>query len=400
MDGPPVPDAGFVVQGGRFVRVGPAAELFGTERPPVTDLGPTVVLPGLINAHCHLDYTLMRGAILPSRSFSHWVARINALKGALSDDDYVRSIELGLAELVAHGTTTVLNIAAIPQVFSRLSAPPIRVHHFLELIDVRPRRWEDAYAFGAWLVFADPPSPQVVFGLSPHAPYTASPELYRLARDCGERFGLPLTTHVAESDEEWAMFADAAGPLHRFLSTLGRPMADCGGTTPLQALLNPSLVGPRTILVHLNRLNEADLAVLARPEWSGLTVVHCPKSHRFLHHHPFPLAALQACGLNVALGTDSLASNDSLNLFAEMRTLRRTFPGVTAEAALRMATVHGARALGREGELGRIAPGCLADAIAVPVPEESLASPYEIVLENRSRVPWMLVNGRPLPTSA
>jgi cytosine/adenosine deaminase-related metal-dependent hydrolase len=400
MIGEPITDAAFVVQGARFTEVGPAHEILRNFAGPVEDLGEVVVLPGLVNAHCHLDYTLMRGAILPSRSFSQWVSRINALKRVFSDDDYLRAHQKGFDELCRYGTTTVLDIAAIPQILPRRPTPVIRNYTFLELIDVRPRPWEDLYAFGSWSIF-EPGQPNANIGgsgLSPHAPYTASPELYRLARLGRTQLGLPTTTHVAESEEEFRMFAAGDGPLFDFLERLGRPMVDCGRTSPLQHLLRNGLVSPDAILVHLNYLDDKDFAVLSCPDWRGLTIVHCPKSHRFLHHGPFPLERLQAIGLNLALGTDSLASNDRLDLFAEMRMVRRAYPHLTAAHTLRMATVNGARALGLQHELGCIAPGFLADAIAVPCAER-LDSAYEVVLQNRCAVRWMLVNGRVLPTS-
>ncbi|MBV9492040.1 MAG: amidohydrolase family protein [Verrucomicrobia bacterium] len=397
LDGDPIHEAAFVVEENRFAAVGPVGAILDGYQDRVIDLGPTVVLPGLINAHCHLDYSLMRGAILPSRSFSHWVGRINALKGLFSDNDYVRATELGLAELQRHGTTTVLNVAAIPQILPRLTAPRLRTYMFLELIDVRPRPGDDDYAFGSWLIFEPEARPALGgFGLSPHAPYTASAPLYRLALECTQRFGWPLTTHVAESDEEFNMFTERRGPLFELLQKIGRPMDDCGGITPLRHLLQSGSVGPESILVHLNRVDQEDLDWLSRPEWQRLTVVHCPKSHRFLHHSRFPLEALRERGINVALGTDSLASNDSLNLFAEMRTVLRNYPLLSAEAVLRMATVDAARALGLEHELGSITPGYLADAIGLPCPTEMLDFPYELVLQNRSPVTWMLVNGRAL----
>ena len=117
----------------------------------VVDLKGDRMLPGLINAHCHLDYTLMRGAILPAKSFSRWVKRINALKRSLTDNDYLRATQLGFEELRKNGVTTVLNIVSTPQIFPLLAPPQIRAWFFLELIDVRPRPWIEEHVFGSWL---------------------------------------------------------------------------------------------------------------------------------------------------------------------------------------------------------------------------------------------------------
>ncbi len=394
MAGPPIRNGAFVVEGNRFIAVGAAADLLPSHAGPVVDLGRGVVLPGLINAHCHLEYSMMRGAILPSRNFSNWVRRINGLKREFSDDDYLRGIEFGLAELRKNGATSVFNILAAPQVLPRLRRPPIRTWHFLELIDVRPRPWTDDYAFGFWSCFNQPADDLQAYGLSPHAPYTASTDLFHVARQFSTRFGLPCTVHVAESQEEYAMFTSAKGALFEFLRNLGRPMDDCGLASPFRRLAQEELVNQRSILVHMNELDEEDFTWLKRPEWKDLPVVHCPKSHRFLHHRMFPLERLRQIGIRVSLGTDSLASNDSLDLFSEMRVCRRNYPSLTPEDLLMMCTLHPARAIGMEHCLGRIAPGYLADAILVPATTEDVKrNVYETVIENRQPIPWMMVNG-------
>ena len=113
------------------------------------------------------------------------------------------------------------------------------------------------------------------------------------------RLNLPITTHVAESSEEYAMFAESSGELYDFLKQLGRPMTDCGSTSPLRHLIENGLINPDCIVAHLNELDDRDLELLSQPEWRNLQIVHCPKSHRFLHHKRFPLEALRERGLNI-----------------------------------------------------------------------------------------------------
>ena len=155
MHGPPIENGVFVVDGSIIVEAGSANQTLREHSGAVIDLGEVIVLPGLINAHCHLDYTLMRGAILPARSFSRWVSRINALKRTFTDSDYIRAMQLGFAELRRNGTTTVLDIVANPQIFPYLPTSPIRTWSCLELIDVRPRPCIDESAFGSWLFFSE-----------------------------------------------------------------------------------------------------------------------------------------------------------------------------------------------------------------------------------------------------
>jgi aminodeoxyfutalosine deaminase len=393
MSGPPIENGAFVVDRTRFEQVGPAKDILPFFSGKVVDLGDVVALPGLINAHCHLEYTLMRGAIMPSRSFSKWVSRINALKRSLTDDDYLRATRQGLEELQRSGVTSVLDIVSAPQVLLRLTPPAIRTWFFLELIDVRPRPWLDDHAFGSWLFFEQNPGWMGGFGLSPHAPYTASKALYESALSCAALLQMPVTTHVAESGEEFEMFATAKGSLFEFLKKMGRPMEDCGGKSPLRHLITNGLLHSGCIVVHLNELDQQDLQLLSTPEWRNLAIVHCPKSHRFLHHKSFPLEELRKRGLQISLGTDSLASNDSLNLFSEMRMARRNYPSLTPEELLRMTTVYPARAIRQENFLGRIARGYLADAVCIPF-SDTLQNVHEAVLDNRSPIKWIMVNGK------
>jgi len=393
MDGAPIDNGAFVVNGARFVRTGKASEILRDHRGEVVDLGEVAAMPGLINAHCHLDYTLMRGALLPAKSFSRWVKRINALKRSLTDNDYLRATLLGFAELQRNGVTTVLNIVSTPQIFPLLPPPQIRAWFFLELIDVRPRPWIEEHVFGSWLFLSGNGDRLGGFGLSPHAPYTASAKMYEVALECSRSLNMLITTHIAESSEEYAMFAEGSGELHDFLRQLGRPMTDCGSTSPLRHLIENRLIGPDCIVAHLNELDARDLELLSRPEWRNLQIVHCPKSHRFLHQKRFPLEALAERGLNICLGTDSLASNDSLNLFSEMRTAKKIYPTLSARELVEMVTLRPARALKLPRDLGRIAPGYLADSIAVPF-KGPTSNVFEAIIQNRGPIQWMMVNGQ------
>jgi cytosine/adenosine deaminase-related metal-dependent hydrolase len=392
MQGEPLENGAFVIENNRFVEVGPASQLLDRDSGEFVDLGECIVLPGLINAHCHLDYSSLRGSILPSRNFPQWISRINSLKRSLSGDDYLEAMDLGFAELRRSGVTSVFDILATPQILPRLTPPRIRTWFFLELIDIRPRPWIDDSAFGSWLFF-EPSDWLGGFGLSPHAPYTASAELYSAALAAAHNFKMPFTTHVSESASEYEMFAKGKGDLFDFLSKMNRPMTDCGRLSPFRALALSGLLPKDALLVHMNELDEADLEILGRDEWRSLSIVNCPKSSRFLHHRQFPMQALRERGFNICLGTDSLASNDSLNLFAEMRMAARNHDFVSPKELLEMVTVRPARAIGLEGSLGQIAPGYLADAISIPF-GGGYRSIYEKIIDYRDDVLWMMVDGK------
>ena len=393
IDDPPIENGAVAIEGNRIVAVGAAAELTGE----VTDLGEVVLLPGLINAHCHLDYSMMRHAIDPPKSFTAWVRRINALKRSLDDDDYLAAIGKGFAESKRWGTTTIGNVESFPELMLRLPPSPLRTWWFHEMIDIRHRLPTERALAGALSFFAARTRPLDFFGLSPHSPYTASATLYRLARECSAQLAMPLTTHVAESREELAMFRDKTGPLYEFLDGLQRPMADCGGHSPFTYLWRSGAIDASWILVHMNELVEEDFAILASlPRGEGPHIVHCPGSHRYFQHTPFQYRRLHDLGVNLCVGTDSLASTHSLSLLEEVRGLQRTNPWMTPEQLLRTVTVNPARALKYGGDLGKIAPGALADLIAIPV-AGSVADLHEEIISYTRPVPWMMVDGNVVP---
>jgi cytosine/adenosine deaminase-related metal-dependent hydrolase len=392
LTGPPLQDGAVAVNEGRIAAVGPFEEVARMHPGEVLDLGAQVLLPGLINAHAHLDYSTLRDSINPPKSFTHWITRINALKRQMTDDDYIEAIAVGFEELRTWGTTTVCNLEAFPELLPKLPPPPLRTWWFLELIDLRSRVATEALMEGALSFFEGREGWLGGFGLNPHAPYTASPELFRLCNACGKRFGMPLTTHIAESAEEEAMFAHGKGNLYDFFKKLGRPMDDCGQDSSFsQAVLN-GLIGPGWLLAHANELDEPDFALIAATpgDWH---IVHCPQSHAYFKHRPFAWKRLEALGVNLCLGTDSLASNDALNLFAEMRTAHQAAPWLTHETLLKMVTTHPAKALGKAGELGELRPGAHADLIALPF-AGAAPQAYEAIVENRSPIQWMMLDGK------
>jgi cytosine/adenosine deaminase-related metal-dependent hydrolase len=243
------------------------------------------------------------------------------------------------------------------------------------------------------------------WGLAPHALFTASSNLFRRCENISHRDNLLLTTHLAESREEMEMFRHASGSLYEFLNSIGRPMDDCGSKTPLELFLD--LIGsggspnrPRAIevnrpylswiIAHLNELPESDFELLERSN-SKFDVVHCPGSHKYFGHSPFGFDRLRSLGFNVCLGTDSLASNETLSLFDEMRAFQKEFPSVSSEEILKMVTVNPARALRYENALGQIWPGFGADLVAVPC--SGSTNVFEQILAFGGRVPWVMVNG-------
>ena len=388
MDGAPIDNGAVVISENRIVDVGKFDEIKMRNAGEIIDLGEQALLPGLINAHCHLDYTCLRGKIPPQKTFADWIRAINAAKAKLSPKDYLASINAGFAEAKRFGTTAIANLTAFPELVSQITSP-IRTWWFAELIDVRaPERANEIVD----LAIESLKSAQN-WGLAPHALFTASKNLYERCQEIAQRENVLLTTHLAESREEMQMFHNASGPLYEFLKSIGRPMDDCGRGTPLELFLGAcdGRALPRWIVAHLNEIAESDFELLERSK-RQFHVVHSPRSHAYFKHSRFPFERLHSLGVNICLGTDSLASNESLSLFAEMRAFQRSEPGISPDEILKMVTVNPAMALNQENTLGRIRPGFCADLIAIQSSEHD--NPFEQIVGFDGSIDWIMVNGK------
>jgi cytosine/adenosine deaminase-related metal-dependent hydrolase len=393
MDGRPLDDGAVAVVGDRIAEVDRFDEVRLRNGGEVVDLGEVALLPGLINAHCHLDFTHLRGVIAPPESFADWIRQINAKRREFSEEHFLASIAIGFAEALRWGATTIANIESMPALLRRVPPPPLRIWWFYELIDVRAATSTEEMLADALSLGEATRDSRGGFGLSPHALYTASAELSRAAAKCAARHDFPLTMHVAESREEMEMFRNGRGALFELLQSLGRPMEDCGkGRTPLAAMFDRQKIDERWIVVHLNELAEEDFAQLEKSP--RFHIAHCPRSGRYFQHRPFALRRLRELGFNICLGTDSLASNSSLSLFGEMRAVRDAHPWLAPREILEMTTVNGARALHQEQALGKIRAGFQADLIAVPI-DNGRRDVFEKIVAWSDPVPWMLVAGQP-----
>jgi cytosine/adenosine deaminase-related metal-dependent hydrolase len=395
---PPISDGAVRVSGSRIVAVGRWRDLAAGNDTRRMDLGEMVLLPGLVNAHCHLDYTLMAGQFPPPKVFTDWLKVITDTKADWSLSDYVESWSKGAEMLLHSGTTTVGDIEAVPQLLPKMwETTPLRVFSFLEMIGITRRRPSQAIVEEMCQKAVTLKHPRCRIGLSPHAPYSTLPELLRLSARTARRRRWLLCTHVAESALEFEMFARRRGEMFDWLGRSGRDMADCGQGSPVRHLERYGVLGPNLLAVHLNYLGRGDIALLRERR---VSVIHCPRSHFYFRHHRFPLRGLTRAGVNVCLGTDSLASvyqrrkhAVELSLFEEMQALAEHEPGLAPARILRLGTVCGARALGLERQIGELTPGAYADMIEVPF-SEKVSKVEESVLQHNGRVAASMIGGR------
>lgn len=394
---PPIEDGALIVSGERIQSVGRWNDLratFDGSAKEVFDLGEVALLPGLINAHCHLDYTDMAGQLAPAKHFSDWIKAIVSRKADWSYTEFAQSWLNGAQMLLRSGTTTVVDIEAVPELSPDvIRSTPLRVISCLELLSVRSRFTpEELVENAAGKLRALPPD---AVGLSPHAPYSTTPAVLRTAAEAARAHGWLLTTHVAESTDEFEMFQLGRGAMFNWLKSQ-RDMSDCGQCSPVAHLARAGMLSRNFLAVHANYLARGDAELLGQ---SGASVAHCPRSHAFFRHAAFPLEELHCAGVNVCLGTDSMATMPNsrgepfaLDMFAEMRAFAKEFPALSPEQILLAATRNGAKALGRERELGCLAAGGLADVIALPFGGGGNA--VEAVLSHHGDVAASMIRGQ------
>lgn len=359
--GPAIEDGAVLVKGDRIARVGKWSDFRGT-REKAFDLGEVVLLPGLVNAHCHLDYTNLK-IKRAGKSFTEWVREIIRRKNEWSVDEFRQSWLEGARMLEATGTTTVADIEAVPDLLpAAWRETRLRVFSFLEMTGVASGVAPKQILADAVTELSKLKSSKDYTGLSPHALYSTVPQLLKLTAKRSRKNR--ITMHVAESESEMQMYGRRRGELFEWLSKF-RDMSDCGGMTPVQAVHRAGLLRSNFLAVHANYLTRDDAELLAK---SGSSVVHCPSSHAYFDHRRFPYQQLAKAGVNICLGTDSMASMSGreLNMFTEMQQFARAYPNVSSVKILRMATENGARALGLLGQVGELRAGCFADIIAVP----------------------------------
>ena len=394
---PAIENGAVAVSGSRILGVGEWKNIRKRFSGDVCDLGESILLPGLINSHCHLDYTDMAGLFPPRKSFCDWIKLITTEKSHWTFSDYATSWINGSKQLLRSGTTTVADIEAVPELLPDVwSTTPLRVLSLLEMTGVKSRHKPELILREALDVLTGLQHERSVAGLSPHAPYSTTPALLCHAAVLARKRKLRVATHIAESATEFEMFKNASGELHHWLEKNNRDMTDCGGVSPVQLLARHNALGAHLMAIHVNYLARGDARLLAQNRTS---VVHCPRSHDFFSHAAFPFSTLQRAGVNICLGTDSLATVRikprqviELNMFEEMRAFATKHEGVSPETILKMATMNSARAIGQEGKLGELKRGAFADIITVPYTGD-IGKSISAVLNHKGDISASLIGG-------
>jgi cytosine/adenosine deaminase-related metal-dependent hydrolase len=374
---PPLP-GGLITVRGEFIE---AVDTAG-KRTPDVDLGNVAILPGLVNAHTHLDLSDARGMCPPGPDFTQWLRQVIAHRRRQTPDQVQQAIRNGIDASLRAGVTLLGDIAATRASWPALAAAPLRAVVFHELLGLSTDRATQAQREAVrWL--ADRPDTSTLRpGISPHAPYSVARDLFAWV---GAVPDVPIATHLAETAQERALLENHAGPFLDFLRELGVWAPDQLAHDWNDVL---ALTGSARLLLYVHANHISAETPLPR----HATVVYCPRTHSAFGHPPHPFRELLRRGVRVALGTDSLASNPDLDLLAEMRFVHQHYPDVPSATLVRMATLSGAESLGWDDVAGSLTPGKSADLIVLPLPDRD-ADPHELVLDSDSCVERVLWRG-------
>jgi cytosine/adenosine deaminase-related metal-dependent hydrolase len=378
VEAPPIREGVLTLCGDKILAVEPPG-LRSTD----CHLGNVAILPGLVNAHTHLDLGALRGKLSPSSDFTQWLRGVVHYRRNSSPEEWKQAIQGGIEECLQAGTTMVGDISVGGHSLPLLAASPLRRIVFYELIGLTKQRarqtWKEAqewirqYQFDAGLPV----------GLSPHAPYSVRKSLFRRTAHCGA----PQAIHLAETRLEAELLATKTGPLRKFLEELDAWDAD-GLAENLDWLVRLPRGHASALFIHGNYVDRQLIEAL-----KGRTVVYCPRTHTAFGHPPHPFPELLAAGVNVALGTDSLASNPDLSILEEMRHVWRRRSGViSGDVLLRMGTWNGARVL--DPRAGSLKPGKSADWISVALPNCEPPDPHELLFDSSLPLRDVVISGQ------
>lgn len=387
IESPPIAGGVVTIENERIVAVGTRAPADAK----VQELGDVVLLPGLVNAHTHLEFShLSKPLGHAGMPLPEWIQLVIA--GRKQQADATAGLAAGLRESLQAGVTTLGEIATSPFSAAALDVlPDLTV--FQEVIGFSAARIDSVFAELQQRLQPNHAALQV--GISPHAPYTVHPELLTKLVVLASEQQLPVAMHLAESPEELQLLGKNTGPFRVLLEE--RSMWDgeifARGLQPLD-YLQILAQAPRALVVHGNYLSRSEIEFVAERR-DQMSIVYCPRTHAFFGHDEYPLQEMLAAGVQVAIGTDSRASNPDLSLLGELRFLAQNHKSVSPEVILKLGTLSGAEALGGADSVGSLAPGKLANLTAIEC-DRSEENPLPALLFGQSQPQQTWLRGREL----
>ena len=340
------------------------------------------IIPGFVNAHTHLELTILRG-FLDDLPFTEWIPRLTRAKyESLSRGEMLVSAQLGAVEMLRAGVTCVGEVMDLGTGWEAMREFGLQGIAYQEVFGPAENQVDEALAGLKRKIerYRQEETETLRAGVSPHAPYTVSAKLYRATNEYAEREKLRLTTHIAESNDEGMFVRSGTGIFAERWRTRGIPV-ESRGCSPLAYIDGLGLLRPDTLLIHAIDLDETDIDRIRqhRP-----ALVHCPKSNAKLAHDIARISDIQHLGIPIGLGTDSVASNNVVDMFEEMRmaifqqrTRTQKLDSLDAHTVFRMATLDGAECLGLADRLGSLDPGKRADFVVVELKDPAMQPVYD-----------------------
>ena len=371
IDQPPIENGLLTVVDGRIESIKP-----GKRNEAKEDLGDAALMPLFVNAHTHLEFSSLSQPLgQPGMVITDWILEVIKWRSEQTPAQKNQAIAMGLKESLVCGSTGLGEIATTPWFNELALSEDILVRCFVERLGSNPDTAMSQIAEAkGWLQDANE-NLSWRPGLSPHAPYSTCDALFRNCMTWAEQDDLPVAMHLAESREELQFMKTGQGPFQQLFEKLGVPISPPAKKKPLDYLKALSKA-QQALIVHGNYLTTPDLEFIA--EHPNLSVVFCPRTHAFFNHDPYPITQMLERNINVAVGTDSRASNPDLNLLHELQVIRRRFPNISATKILEMGTLAGARALKLDLEIGTLSPGRRGEFLTIPL--ESTTEPAEAIL--------------------
>lgn len=388
VDRPPIRNGALSIHRDRIAAVDLADHLKPVSGEPVIDVGLAAILPGFVNAHTHLELSALAGRVPPGPDFLRWLNTLIDVRRRLFPDAnaIADSVRVGVRASLAAGVTTIGDITARPDLVRPiLKHGPIRVLSFGEVIAVGAGRGILQDRLHA-AMNAEHASEHLTIALSPHAPYSVEPDGIRACADAAADNDLRLCIHLAETRDEVQFVETGRGPFRAFLNDLGLwdDTVPCPGVHPVVLADACAALTPRTLLAHANYVDDAHIELLVA---RGTSVAFCPRTHAAFGHPPHRFMDMLDAGVNVCIGTDSLASTPSLSPLDELRFLYTRYadlslhhPRPTPDLLLAMATLRGADALGVADQTGSLTVGKSADLTVVPLTANGPRDPLENIL--------------------
>ena len=328
--------------------------------PPSEKVDEGVLCPGFVNAHCHVELSYMKGLFRKGTGMAGFIDQINALRDTSSMEDKLQALKEAMDSMWDQGVQAMADISNCADSFATKASHPMYTRTFLEVFGAQPSECEEVMD-GVRKLQAQAHALGLDAAPTPHSCYTMSPELVSASSAAGLRDGF-LSFHSEESDEEEQMMMTGSGPMWDNRVANGIPTPPVTGTSSLEYFLMrlraaglPEPVRGHVLLVHECCLT-AEGAALAKRVLAQPFLAVCPLSNLFIHKMLPPIPVMKESGIPICIGTDSLSSNDDLNLLAEMECLQETF-GLSLEEVLGWACLNGARFLGKEDVLGTLEPG-------------------------------------------